>query len=79
MSFDALLSQQWFTNGAGIEDPRVGLELWTEDQFLEYSDQHGTVDIVPENGIDPEDPDYAAITALIDAALVPTPEPTPAP
>lgn len=39
----------------------------------------GTVDIVPENGIDPEDPDYAAITALIDAALVPTPEPTPAP
>ena len=38
-----------------------------------------SVPLIPENGIDPEDPDYAAITAMIDAALAPAPTETPAP
>jgi LCP family protein required for cell wall assembly len=38
-----------------------------------------SVPLIPENGIDPENPDWAAITALIDAALAPTPTAAPAP
>jgi len=32
------------------------------------------VDLVPDNGVDPEDPDYDHIRALISAALAPAPE-----
>ncbi|TDW30678.1 LytR family transcriptional attenuator [Cryobacterium psychrophilum] len=35
------------------------------------------VPLIPENGVDPENPDYAAIKVLIDAALAPVPTPTP--
>ena len=38
-----------------------------------------SVPLIPENGIDPENPDYAAITAMITAALAPAPTSTPAP
>lgn len=51
VSFDTLLSQNWFTGGAGAEDPRVGMELWSEGQFLEYSDQHGTETSIPRGQI----------------------------
>jgi len=33
-----------------------------------------TVELVPDNGVDPEDPDYEYIRGLIDAALTPAPE-----
>jgi LCP family protein required for cell wall assembly len=36
-----------------------------------------SVPLIPDNGIDPENPDYAAISALIDAALAPAPTATP--
>jgi len=39
----------------------------------------GAVELVPDNGIDPTDPDYAYIAGLIDAALNPVTEETPAP
>ena len=38
-----------------------------------------SVELVPANDVNPEDPDYGYIRELIDAALVPTPSPTPAP
>ncbi|WP_233198106.1 LCP family protein [Cryobacterium sp. Y50] len=38
-----------------------------------------SVPLIPENGIDPENPDYAAITAMIAAALAPAPTATPTP
>jgi anionic cell wall polymer biosynthesis LytR-Cps2A-Psr (LCP) family protein len=37
------------------------------------------VPMIPENGVDPEDPDYAAIQAMVAAALAPAPTATPAP
>jgi len=38
-----------------------------------------SVPLIPANGVDPEDPDYAAIQAMIAAALAPAPTATPAP
>ncbi|SDO15716.1 transcriptional attenuator, LytR family [Cryobacterium flavum] len=38
-----------------------------------------SVPLIPENGVDPENPDYAAIKAMIAAALAPAPTATPAP
>ena len=38
-----------------------------------------SVPLIPENGVDPEDPDYAAIKAMIATALAPAPTATPAP
>ncbi|WP_240607182.1 LCP family protein [Cryobacterium aureum] len=38
-----------------------------------------SVPLIPENGVDPEDPDYAAIQAMIATALAPAPTATPAP
>ncbi|SEM94606.1 MULTISPECIES: LCP family protein [Cryobacterium] len=35
--------------------------------------------MIPENGVDPEDPDYAAIQAMVAAALAPAPTATPTP
>ncbi|WP_233200641.1 LCP family protein [Cryobacterium sp. M15] len=37
-----------------------------------------SVPLIPENGIDPEDPDYVAIQAMVAAALAPAPTATPA-
>lgn len=51
ISFDALLSQHWFTGGAGSADPRVGLELWDDSEWLAYSEGHGTVETVPRGQI----------------------------
>jgi hypothetical protein len=39
----------------------------------------GTVELVPENDVDPEDPDYEHIRQLIDTALAPPPSATPSP
>ncbi|MBG6058534.1 LCP family protein required for cell wall assembly [Cryobacterium sp. MP_M3] len=39
----------------------------------------GAVELVPANNVDPQDPDYGNIRALIDAALAPPPSATPAP
>ena len=38
-----------------------------------------SVPLIPANGVDPEDPDYAAIQDMISAALAPAPTATPAP
>ncbi|TFD10392.1 LytR family transcriptional regulator [Cryobacterium sp. TMT1-66-1] len=38
-----------------------------------------SVPLIPENGVDPENPDYAAIKAMIATALAPAPTATPAP
>lgn len=38
-----------------------------------------SVPLIPANGVDPEDPDYPAIQAMIAAALAPAPTATPAP
>ena len=38
-----------------------------------------SVPLIPENGVDPEDPDYAAIQAMIASALAPASTATPAP
>jgi len=38
-----------------------------------------SVPLIPENGIDPENPDYAVISTLITAALAPAPTATPTP
>ncbi|WP_196844400.1 LCP family protein [Cryobacterium sp. CAN_C3] len=38
-----------------------------------------SVPMIPENGVDPENPDYAAISAMVAAALAPPPTATPAP
>ena len=37
------------------------------------------VPLIPENGVDPEDPDYATIQAMVAAALAPAPTATPTP
>ena len=39
----------------------------------------GAVELVPANNVDPRDPDYGNIRALIDAALAPPPSATPTP
>jgi len=51
----------------------VGLAQKTRDQPIT------TVPLIPENGVDPENPDYSQIRLLISGALVPTPTATPAP
>jgi len=38
-----------------------------------------SVPMIPANGVDPEDPDYAAIQAMVAAALAPAPTATPTP
>jgi len=38
-----------------------------------------SVPMIPANGVDPENPDYAAIQAMVAAALAPAPTATPAP
>ena len=38
-----------------------------------------SVPLIPENGVDPENPDYPAIKATIATALAPAPTATPAP
>jgi len=38
-----------------------------------------SVPMIPANGVDPEDPDYAAIQAMVAAALAPAPTVTPTP
>jgi LCP family protein required for cell wall assembly len=38
-----------------------------------------SVPMIPANGVDPEDPDYAAVQAMVAAALAPAPTATPAP
>ena len=38
-----------------------------------------SVELVPENGVDPEDPDFAYISQLIDTALAPPPTESPSP
>ena len=38
-----------------------------------------SVELVPENDVDPEDPDYDVIRSLIEAALIPPPTAEPAP